>query len=151
MEVFSTALGTWKLGSHRVMFPLTFPECSFSLSHFMGWGRISCAPHPLLASFTLFTQSGTTNHLQEVQVSGKPVATLILSCRAHIAWSNLEHILFISWGNDSSKAACVQVDELRWEHLAQGTLHGRGHTTSSTEAQGLWDDFPVHLKLNPRL
>lgn len=36
---------------------------------------MSCAPHPLSASFLLFIQSGTTDHLQEVQISDKPIVT----------------------------------------------------------------------------
>lgn len=72
---------------------------------------MSCAPHPLSASFILFTQSGTTDHLQEVYISGKPIATLIPSCCVHIIWSDLEHILFISWSKNSSKAVHVQADK----------------------------------------
>lgn len=73
---------------------------------------MSCSPHPLSASFIPFLQSGTTDHLQEVQISGKPIATQIPSQWVRITQSDLEHILFISWGNDSSKAACVQAGKL---------------------------------------
>jgi len=117
---------------------------------------MSCTPHPLSANFILFTESGTTDHLQEVWSLGEPIATLMPSRCVHITQSDLEHILFLSLGNASSKAARVQAGKLNsgesFEQKKQAKeTECKSSQLSQVQEHSLWAYIQVNSKLIPCL
>lgn len=84
----------------------------FFFKSFYGLGEnILCTTPTSIQLHTIYTVRNHKPSERSLDLR-QAVATLIPSWRVHIAQSNLEHILFISWGNDSSKAASVQAGEL---------------------------------------